>query len=40
MNDDYVSYELSVKLKSCGFDEPCGKSVKIIPGTEREEWNE
>lgn len=23
MNEDYVSYELAVKLKSCGFNEPC-----------------
>lgn len=23
MNEDYVSYELAVKLKACGFDEPC-----------------
>lgn len=31
MNEDYVSYELAVKLKACGFDEPCnyGYSVKM-----------
>lgn len=23
MNEDFVSYELAVKLKACGFDEPC-----------------
>lgn len=23
MNEDYVSYELAVKLKACGFDESC-----------------
>lgn len=23
MKEDYVSYELAVKLKACGFDEPC-----------------
>lgn len=23
MNEDYVSYELAIKLKACGFDEPC-----------------
>lgn len=23
MNEDYVSYELAVALKECGFDEPC-----------------
>lgn len=23
MNEDYVSYELALKLKACGFDEPC-----------------
>lgn len=38
--EDYCSYELAKKLKACGFDEPCGKSLKIIPGTEREEWDE
>lgn len=37
---DYCSYELSKALKAAGFDEPCGKGVKIIPGTEREEWDE
>lgn len=31
MNEDFVSYELAVKLKACGFDEPCnyGYSVKM-----------
>ena len=30
-NEDYVSYELALKLKECGFDEPCnyGYSVKM-----------
>lgn len=37
---DFCSYKLSKTLKACGFDEPCGKSLKIIPGTEREEWDE
>lgn len=23
MNEDYVNYELALKLKECGFDEPC-----------------
>ncbi len=23
MNEDYCSYELAIKLKACGFDEPC-----------------
>lgn len=23
MNEDYCSYELALKLKACGFDEPC-----------------
>lgn len=40
MNEDFCSYELSMALKAAGFDEPCGKGVKIIPGTEREEWDE
>lgn len=22
-NEDYASYELALKLKACGFDEPC-----------------
>lgn len=22
-NEDYVSYELALKLKACGFNEPC-----------------
>lgn len=39
-NQDYCSYELSKALKAAGFDEPCAKGVKIIPGTEREEWDE
>lgn len=39
-HQDFCSYELSKALKACGFDEPCGKSLKIIPGTEREEWDE
>lgn len=31
MNEDYASYELALKLKACGFDEPCnyGYSVKM-----------
>lgn len=24
-NEDYVSYELALKLKACGFDEPCDR---------------
>lgn len=40
MKEDYCDYKLSLALKTAGFDEPCGKSVKIIPGTEREEWDE
>lgn len=33
---DYVSYELAVKLKACGFDEPCdhyytpNKAMRIV----------
>lgn len=37
---DYCSYELSKALKAAGFNEPCCKRVKIIPGTKREEWDE
>lgn len=29
MNEDYVSYELAVKLKACGFDEPCDHYYNI-----------
>lgn len=31
MNEDFVSYDLALKLKACGFDEPCnyGYSVKM-----------
>lgn len=25
MNEDYVGYELAIKLKECGFDEPCDR---------------
>lgn len=38
--NDHVSYELAKKLEKCGFDEPCDKGIRIIPGTEREEWDE
>lgn len=38
--NDYASYDLALKLKACGFDGPCDKCFKIIPGTEREEWDE
>lgn len=27
MNEDYASYELAVKLKAAGFDEPCDKWI-------------
>lgn len=38
--NDYASYDLALKLKACSFDGPCDKCFKIIPGTEREEWDE
>lgn len=34
--NDYVSYELAIKLKECGFDEPCdhyytpNKAIRIV----------
>lgn len=28
-NEDYVSYELALKLKKCGFDEPCDHYYNI-----------
>lgn len=32
MNEDFVSYELAVKLKECGFDEPCSAFYEHING--------
>lgn len=40
MNKDYVDYQTALALKECGFDEPCDKGCRVIPGTEREEWDE
>lgn len=49
MNEDYVSYELALKLKACGFDEPCDhyytkedapdETAWIVPTTGREDFN-
>lgn len=45
MCEDYVSYELAVKLKSCGFDEPCAAFYEHIDGKMyfsvdgNEDWN-
>lgn len=36
MNKDYVSYDLALKLKECGFDEPC-KAFYIPPNKSRTE---
>lgn len=36
MNEDYVSYELAVALKACGFDEPC-RAFYIPPNKSRTE---
>lgn len=48
-NEDYVSYELALKLKKCGFDEPCDHyytkedapegTAWIVPTTDREDFN-
>lgn len=32
MENDYVSYELALKLKACGFDEPCDHYYHIKNG--------
>jgi len=31
-NEDYVNYELALKLKACGFDEPCDHYYHIKNG--------
>lgn len=31
MTEDFVSYELAVKLKKCGFDEPCIAQWSVEP---------
>ena len=42
---DYVSYELAVKLKAAGFDEPCAAFYEHIDGKMyfsvdgNEDWN-
>lgn len=33
MNEDYVSYKLALKLKECGFDEPCRDFYWTSDGT-------
>lgn len=40
MTEDFVSYDLAVQLKAAGFDWKCADYIKVIPGTEREEWDE
>lgn len=49
MNEDYASYELALKLKACGFDEPCRccyvvdkdteSNIKFAEYTSRNRWN-
>lgn len=49
MNEDYVSYELALALKACGFDEPCRccyvvdkdteSNIKFAEYTSRHRWN-
>lgn len=46
MREDYVSYELAVKLKECGFAGvalgcyvDCPKSPVLFDGMERQSWN-
>lgn len=48
-DQDYCSYELALKLKKCGFDEPCHHyytkedapdgTAWIVPTTDREDFN-
>lgn len=38
--NDCVSYDLALKLKECGFDEPCEQYKIAIPGTLHEVWDE
>lgn len=39
MNEDYVSYELAVKLKECGFDEPCDSYYDKACASDDEYWH-
>lgn len=39
MNEDYVSYELAVKLKECGFDEPCDSYYNKACAADDEYWH-
>lgn len=49
MNEDYVSYELALALKACGFDEPCRccyavdkdteSNIKFAEYASRHRWN-
>lgn len=34
MKEDYVSYEIALKLKECGFDEPCRHCYVVDKNTE------
>lgn len=38
MNEDYVSYELALKLKECGFDEPCDSYYDKACASDDEYW--
>lgn len=39
MNEDYVSYELALKLKKCGFDEPCDSYYDKACVADDEYWH-
>lgn len=39
MNEDYVSYELALKLKACGFDEPCDSYYDKACAADDEYWH-
>lgn len=36
-NEDFVSYELALKLKECGFDEPCDHYFHVKNGVSDED---
>lgn len=41
MKEDFVTYDLAVKLKEKGYNgRTCGRHVEKIPGTEHDEWDD
>ena len=39
MNEDFVSYEQAVKLRECGFDEPCNSYYDKTCSNDDEYWH-